>query len=155
MGTMSLSGYQRKRVWLNDGAGRFNDVAPAVGVTDTYDGRAVALADIDNNGTLDVLVANQKGPLLLYRNTVAPENRWIAFDLEGTRSNRSAIGARVRLHWSGGRQVQEVQGGSGFCAENQRRLHFGLGANARALKAEIRWPSGTTQTLSSPETGTV
>ena len=70
----SLSGYQNKRVWLNDGAGKFIDVAQAVGVTDTYDGRSVALADLWNRGVLDVVVANQKGPLLLYKNTVASEN---------------------------------------------------------------------------------
>ena len=93
----SLSGYQQKRVWLNDGAGQFKDVAQAVGATDTYDGRAVALADLCNDGVLDVVVANQRGPLLLYRNTVDPRNQWIEFDLEGTKSNRSAIGAEVTV----------------------------------------------------------
>ena len=67
----SLSGYQRKRVWVNDGAGRFVDVAQEVGARDTYDGRAVALADLSNRGTLDVLVANQRGPFLIYRNAVS------------------------------------------------------------------------------------
>lgn len=66
----SLSGYQRKRVWINDGFGRFTDVAQAVGATDVYDGRAVALADLSNRGVLDVIVANQRGPLLVYKNTV-------------------------------------------------------------------------------------
>ena len=65
----SLSGYQRKRVWLNDGLGRFTDVAQVVGARDTYDGRAVALADLGNRGVLDVIVANQRGPLLIYTNT--------------------------------------------------------------------------------------
>ncbi|HEY7708650.1 MAG TPA: VCBS repeat-containing protein, partial [Candidatus Entotheonella sp.] len=91
----SLSGYQPKHVWINDGAGQFFDVAQAVGVTDTYDGRAVALADLWNRGVLDVVVVNQKGPLLLYKNTVAPDHQWIAFALEGSVSNRSAIGAQV------------------------------------------------------------
>ena len=111
----SLSGYQNKRVWLNDGAGKFIDVAQAVGVTDTYDGRAVAFADLWNRGVLDVVVANQKGPLLVYKNTVAPENEWIEFELEGTASNRSAIGAKVTLFWNGQKQVQEVSGGSRIC----------------------------------------
>jgi len=100
----SLSGYQRKHVWLNDGAGHFTDVAQSVGVTDTYDGRAVALADLTNRGVLDVLVANQRGPFLVYRNTVAPGRHWIAFDLDGTVSNRSAIGARVEVRWQGQRR---------------------------------------------------
>jgi enediyne biosynthesis protein E4 len=146
----SLSGYQSKRVWLNDGAGKFVDVAQSVGVTDTYDGRSVALADLWNRGVLDVVVANQNGPLLLYRNTVAPENRWIEFELHGTASNRSAIGAQVTLFWNGQRQVQEVSGGSGFAAQNDRRLHFGLGRNPNIEKAVIRWPSGKSQTIDKP-----
>ena len=146
----SLSGYQTKRVWLNDGAGKFIDVAQSVGVTDTYDGRSVALADLWNRGVLDVVVANQKGPLLLYKNTVTPENEWIEFQLEGVRSNRSAIGAEVTLFFNGQKQVQTVSGGSGFSAQNERRLHFGLGKNPHVEKAVIRWPSGRIQTIESP-----
>jgi hypothetical protein len=146
----SLSGYQNKRVWLNDGAGRFVDVAQAVGATDVYDGRSVALADLWNRGVLDVVVANQNGPLLVYKNTVAPENEWIEFELEGTKSNHSAIGARVTLFWNGQQQAQEVSGGSGFAAQNDRRLHFGLGRNPNVDKAVIRWPSGKVQTIDRP-----
>ena len=112
MGTRSLAGYQQKKVWINDGAGRFIDVAPMVGAGDRHDGRAVALADLTGRGALDVIVANQRGPLLLYKNDVAPGRDWIAFDLQGScgarsrfRSggtgskctNRSAIGARVTV----------------------------------------------------------
>ena len=138
----SLSGYQQKKVWLNDGAGHFNEVAQAVGYTDTHDGRGVALVDLWNRGVLDVLVANQRGPLLVYKNTVPAESRWIDFELHGTRSNRSAIGAQVRLFWNGQEQLQEVSGGCGYSAQNQRRLHFGLGKSPRIEKAVIRWPSG-------------
>jgi hypothetical protein len=146
----SLSGYQRKRVWLNDGAGRFTDVAQVVGVTDVYDGRAVALADFSNRGVLDVIVANQRGPLLLYRNTVQPGRHWIDFELEGTAGNPSAIGARVDVRWNGQRQLQEVSGGSGFSAQNQRRLHYGLGAATTVDRVEIQWPSGRRQTIEQP-----
>jgi enediyne biosynthesis protein E4 len=146
----SLSGYQNKRVWLNDGAGKFIDVAQAVGATDTYDGRAVALADLWNRGVLDVVVANQNGPLLLYKNTVDPANQWIEFQLEGTASNRSAIGAKVTLYWNGQMQAQEVSGGTGFAAQNDRRLHFGLGKNPKIEKAVIRWPSSKVQTIDQP-----
>jgi hypothetical protein len=151
----SLSGYQPKRVWLNDGAGKFIEIAQAVGVNDVYDGRSVALADLWNRGVLDVVVANQRGPLLVYKNTVTPQNQWIEFELQGTRSNRSAIGAQVTLFWNGQRQVQEVSGGSGFCAQNQRRLHFGLGRNPQIEKAVIRWPSGRMQTLEKPAAGQI
>lgn len=146
----SLSGYQQKRVWISDGQGHFNEVAQMVGITDRYDGRSVALADFGNRGVLDVVVANQRAPLLLYKNKVTPGNHWIAFELEGSRSNRSAIGAQVRVHWNGQEQLQEVSGGSGFCAQNQRRLHFGLGKAGSMSRVEIRWPSGVKQTLESP-----
>ncbi len=115
---------------------------------------SVALVDLWNRGVLDVVVANQKGPLLIYKNTVTPDNQWIAFDLEGSASNRSAIGAEVRLFWNGQQQVQQVSGGSGFCAQNQRRLHFGLGKNPQIEKAEIRWPSGKVETIDKPAPGT-
>jgi enediyne biosynthesis protein E4 len=150
----SLSGYQRKRVWLNDGLGRFTEVAQAVGATDTFDGRAVALADLGNRGALDVIVANQRGPLLVYRNTVDPARHWIQFELECA-DKRSAIGARVEVSWNGGRQVQEVTAASGFSAQNQRRLHYGLGAATTVDRVVIRWPSGRLQTIERPPIDTL
>jgi hypothetical protein len=135
-----------------------------VGVSDRHDGRAVALADFQGRGALDVVVANQKGPLLLYRNDVARERHWIAFELEGgcrgdadprRCSNRSAIGAQVQVFWSGRRQLQEVSGGSGFSSQNDRRLHFGLGGTAVVDRVLIRWPSGKTQELTAPAAGRV
>ena len=146
----SLSGYQRKRLWLNDGLGRFTDVAQVVGARDTYDGRAVALADLGNRGVLDVIVANQKGPLLIYKNTVAPGRHWIQFELEGTVSNRDAIGAQVELQWKNRKQVQQVTTASGFSAQNQRRLHYGLGDANAVDRVVIRWPSGAEQTIANP-----
>lgn len=149
----SLGGYQQKKVWINDGKGRFTEVGQGVGVTDLHDGRSVALADFWNRGVLDAVVANHRGPLLLYKNTVAPDNQWIELELEGTRSNRSAIGAQVKIFWNGQQQVQEVMGGSGFCSQNQRRLHFGLGRNAHLEKVVVRWPSGKVQELPNLEIG--
>ncbi len=165
MGTRSLAGYQAKRVWVNDGAGRLVDVAQMVGVSDRHDGRAVALADFGNRGVLDVVVANQRGPLLLYRNDVAPGRGWVGFDLEGRCrpdtpagercSNRNAIGAQVTLYWQGQQQLQEVLGSSGFCAQNGRRLHFGLGSAGAVDRAVIRWPSGKMQEVATPSINTV
>jgi hypothetical protein len=151
----SLSGYQRKRVWINDGLGRFTEVSQVVGASDTFDGRAVALADLANRGSLDVLVANQRGPLLVYRNTVTSQRHWIQFELEGTRSNRSAIGARVEVQWAGGKQVQEVMAASGFSAQNQRRLHFGLGSHVTVDRVVITWPSGEAVTIERPAVDTL
>ncbi len=155
MNGRSLSGYQQKRVWINDGAGKFIDVAQAVGVTDMLDGRSVAFVDLWNRGVLDVVVANQRGPLLVYKNAVAQENNWIGFSLDGTTSNRSGIGGQVRVYGNGRQQVQDVSGGSGFCSQNQRPLHFGLGKNAQVEKVVIRWPSGKMQTITAPVTGKV
>ena len=84
-----------------------------------------------------------------------PENKWVAFELEGTKSNRSAIGAQVRVFWDGRQQLQEVHAGSGFSSQNQRRLHFGLGKAPKVEKVVIRWPSGRTVTLTDLELGKV
>ena len=151
MNNRSLSGYQTKRVWLNDGAGRFNDVAQAVGVTETLDGRGVAVADLWNRGVMDVIVANQRAALLIYKNHADAANKWLGLDLEGSASNRSAIGTQVTAYWNGQKQVKEVHGGIGFCAQNDRRIYFGFGKADKIDKIVIRWASGKTQTIESPE----
>ncbi len=151
----SLAGFQQKKVWLNDGAGKFNDVALSVGVSETFDGRAVAVADLWNRGVLDVILANQNAPVLIYKNTVSPENNWIDFELEGTGGNRSAIGTGVKVFWNGQNQIQTITGGIGFCSQNQRRLHFGLGKNSKPEKVEIRWSSGKIQIVEKPEVNKV
>lgn len=148
IGSASLSGFERSRVLLR--RGEFIDVADAAGVTDRLDGRGIAFADLHNRGVLDAIVANQNGPALVYRNTVSSGGHWIQFALEGRESNRSAIGAEVIVEFGDARQKQVVTGGSGFAAQNQRRLHFGLGA-ATVSRATIRWPSGTLQVLEHPE----
>ncbi|QEL13525.1 CRTAC1 family protein [Limnoglobus roseus] len=168
IGDQSLAGYQQKCLCLNTGRD-FTDVAAAVGVEDTFDGRAVALADLFNRGVLDVVVANQNGPLLLYKNTVAPGRDWVQFELTGGArpdrepgwSNRSAVGAQVRLTWRQGtngppqEQLQVVTAGDGYASQGMFRLHFGLGSQARVEKAVITWPSGRTQTVAAPATGTL
>jgi hypothetical protein len=149
IGTASLSGYERSRVLLNRGTAGFVDVAEAAGVTDLLDGRSVAMADLFNRGTLDVVIANQNGRALLYRNALRVTGNaahWVEFKLIGTRSNRSAIGADVTVEFGAARQRQVVDGGMGFCSQNDRRLHFGLG-DQRLGRVTIRWPSGTEQVL--------
>jgi enediyne biosynthesis protein E4 len=150
----SLSGYQPKHAWLNKGGG-FVQVAAGVGVLDQYDGRAVVTADLWNRGVQDVIVANQNGPLLIYKNTVAPGNHWVQFELEGTPSNRTAIGAEARLFWDGKQQVQVVSGGDGYASQRQRRLHYGLGKTKEIDKVVIQWPSGRTQTIEHPRADTL
>lgn len=149
-GNASLSGYERSRVFINRGLGGWVDVAQRVGVTDTYDGRAVALADLTNRGALDVIVANQNQPAVLYRNRPDSTNHWIAFYLVGTRSNRSAIGAEVVVERAGSRIRRVVDGGMGFASQNDRRLHFGLGHAESVDRVVIHWPSGVQQVLTNP-----
>ncbi|HET7189333.1 MAG TPA: CRTAC1 family protein, partial [Gemmatimonadaceae bacterium] len=146
-GTSSLSGYERSRVYMNRGLAGWVDVAAKVGATDDYDGRAVALADLRNRGSVDVIVANQNQPAVLYEDVPDSTNHWVAFNLVGTRSNRSAIGAEVVIEASGLTQRRIVDGGMGFASQNDRRLHFGLGRREWVDRVVIHWPSGTEQVL--------
>ena len=146
----SLSGYEPSRVLVNQGRSRFVDAAASVGADDLLDGRAIAFADFRRVGALDVVVANQRGPLILYRNEVDPARAWIGFELAGTRGNRSAIGAEVTLIAGGSKQKQVVTAGSGFCAQNDLALHFGLGSS-RPERAIVRWPSGEEQEITDLE----
>ncbi|MEP7381494.1 MAG: CRTAC1 family protein [Gemmatimonadota bacterium] len=146
-GTASLSGYERSRVFLNRGLSGWADVAQSVGVTDRYDGRAVAMADFTNSGAMDVIVANQNQPTILYRDTPDSANHWVAFKLVGTRSNRSAIGAEVVVESGGAIQRRVVDGGMGFASQNDRRPHFGLGTREWVDRVVIHWPSGEQQVL--------
>ena len=155
MNGRTFSGYQANKIWLNDGAGRFREVSSAVGGTLELDSRSIAAADLDLNGTLDLIVANQNGPVKVYRNRVDEAHNWIAFDLEGTKSNKSAIGATVRLIWEGKQKIKEVSGGDAFSSQSQRAVHFGLEEMDSVDSVEIRWPSGTVQTLENPDINTV
>jgi len=149
-GNASLSGYERSRVYLNRGVAGWTDVAARVGAADTYDGRAVALADLGNRGAVDVIVANQNQPVTLYRTTPDSANHWVGFHLVGTRSNRSAIGAEVVVEAADLTQRRIVDGGMGFASQNDRRLHFGLGRREWVDRVVIHWPSGTEQVLQHP-----
>lgn len=145
----SLSGYQRTRVLRNLGtrSGRFMEVGEKVGIEDTYDGRAVSIADLDADGRVDVIIANQRGPLLIYHNESENSGSWVAFDLQGTRSNRDAIGAEIEVVYGERRSLQVLTSASGFASQNQMQLHFGLGTQPGPVQATIRWPSGMTTQL--------
>jgi hypothetical protein len=149
-GNASLSGYEPSRVYINRGVAGWVDVAKKVGATDLYDGRSVALADLSNRGAVDVIVANQNQPAVLYRDFPDSANHWIGFKLIGTHSNRSAIGAEVLIEAGDLRQRRVIDGGSGFASQNDRRLHFGLGAHEWIDRVVIQWPSGTQQVLARP-----
>jgi hypothetical protein len=135
---------QRKVVYRNLRDGRLEDVTERLGspVTDPRAGRGSAFGDYDNDGDVDVLVNNVNDAPDLYRLDNRSGHHWLTLRLVGTRSNRSAIGARVRSVAGGVAQVEEVRGGGSYISQNDLRVHFGLGAAARVERLEVRWPNG-------------
>ena len=133
-------------LFRNRGDGTFVEMGAEAGpgIEARHCSRGLALGDFDNDGDMDVLIMNVNEPPTLLRNDAPPENRWIKIRLEGTKSNRSAIGARVLARYSGKVQAQEVLSQSSFLSANDPRLHFGLGAAATA-DIEIHWPLGAVE----------
>jgi hypothetical protein len=141
---------QRKILYRNLRDGRFEDIAAKAGVAllEPQVSRGCAFGDFDNDGDLDVLVNNLDAAPSLLRNDGGNKNNWILIKCIGTRSNRSAIGARVTVVAGGRSQIDEVMSGSSYYSQNDLRLHFGLGQAKRVERLEIRWPSGKVESLS-------
>jgi len=135
-------------LFRNRGDGTFVEMGAEAGpgISDCHTGRGAAFGDFDNDGDIDVLIMNVNEPPSLLRNDAPPGNHWIKIRLEGTKSNRSAIGARVLAHYGAKVQVQEVLSGSSFISANDPRLHFGLGA-ATTVDIEVHWPLGLVEKL--------
>ncbi|MPZ20290.1 MAG: CRTAC1 family protein [Luteitalea sp.] len=140
---------QPKVLYRNLGDGRFRDVSASAGaaIRAANLGRGCAFGDFGNDGDLDVIVNNLDGPPTLLRNDGGNENHWISIKCVGTRSNRSAIGARVKVTSGERSQIAEVMSGSSYYSQNDLRLHFGLGRASKADLVEISWPSGEKETL--------
>ncbi|MDF1799691.1 MAG: CRTAC1 family protein [Planctomycetota bacterium] len=149
----SLSGYERTHVLLNrqrKGAA-FREVGESVGIDDRFDGRAVVLADLSGDGLLDVVVANQNGPLLYYRNATRSDAGWLEVRLEGHASGTNGYGAEVQLEHAGRKQLRVHTAASGFSAQNGPVVHFGLGTDPGPARVTVRWPSGEEQTIEALE----
>jgi enediyne biosynthesis protein E4 len=133
-----------KVLYRNLGNGTFQDISGTAGTAIRAENvaRGCAFGDFDNDGNLDVLVNNLDGPPSLFRNQGGTKNNWISIKCVGTRSNRSAIGARVSVKNASQRQIDEVMSGSSYYSQNDLRLHFGLGKATAAELVEINWPSG-------------
>ena len=142
MGNKSLSGYQRKRLFHNDHGQAFRDEAVRHGLDSDRDGRGIGIGDFDNDGRLDMVVANANAEPFLYHNQTPRSAHWIQFLLEGSRSNRGAVGAQIRIVAGGQKRLSLVNGGNGFAGQSTGRVHFGLGAADCVERVEIRWPSG-------------
>lgn len=142
----SWSGYERNVLFANNRDGTFSEVSGVVGMDFPEDGRSFALADLDHDGRLEVMVKNRNAPQLrILHNAMKEIGRSIAFRLRGTKSNRDALGAAVTVEAAGLRQTKYLQAGSGFLAQHSKELMFGVGAANGTLRATIRWPSGLSQ----------
>ena len=109
--------------------------------------RGAAFGDLFNTGLQDVVVNNMNGSPTLLHNCASPAGHSLVVQLAGTRSNRSAIGARVTVSVAGRRLIDEVRSGGSFCSQNDLRIHMGLGAHSRADRIEVAWPSGATEVI--------
>jgi len=136
-------------VFRNLGDGRFEELIEEAGsgISEPHASRGCAFGDFDNDGDMDVLVMNMNEPPSLLRNDVTSGGHWLKVLLTGVQSNRSAIGARVTTRYGNRRQAQEVLAQSSFYSTNDRRLHFGLGAEVTA-DLTIRWPNGKIEAIS-------
>jgi hypothetical protein len=139
--------YKGPRIlFRNKGNGTFERLQDEAGpaINSRHVSRGCAFGDFDNDGDLDIVVMNQNEPPSLLRNDAPQGNHWIKVRLEGTKSNRSAIGARVLVRYGKKVQAQEVLSQSSYVSCNDPRLHFGLGAEIRA-DIEVQWPSGAVE----------
>ena len=138
-----------KVVFRNMDGARFEDVSArsGPGALAPHSSRGVAFGDYDNDGDVDALVMNMNEPPSLLRNEYAGGNGWLEVKLAGTRSNRAGLGATVVVSVAGRRQARAVLSQTSYYSHDDLRLHFGLGANAKADQIEVRWPSGQVDVL--------
>ncbi len=137
-------------VFRNLGDGRFADASATAGADFGRPAphRGLAYGDLDNDGRIDLVVTALGAPAAVLRNVTENHNHWILFRLEGTRSNRMGLGARIRVTTPDGKvQFNEATTSTGYAASSDPRVHFGLGSFTEAREVEIRWPSGVRQSL--------
>jgi len=146
---------QAPQLFLNDGKGRFHDVAGQVGAgfASAKVARGVADGDFDRDGDLDLLITTNQGPALLYRNDVTNGNRSLRLRLVGTKSNRDAVGAVVRVTTREATQSRMVKTGSSYLSQSEMTLTFGLGQRDAADRVVIQWPSGAMQEFKNVKAG--
>ena len=146
---------QAPHLFLNQGNGVFRDVAAAVGAdfSKPIVGRGLAVCDFDRDGDVDLLITTNNGPAYLFRNDQSSGNRSLRFRLAGTKSNRDAIGATVRIFHGGSSQSRLVKSGSSYLSQSELPVTFGVGRRDRVDRVVIAWPSGATQEFANVATG--
>ena len=139
-----------KLLHMNQKDGTFCDASDLAGpaLQQKQVSRGLAVGDLFNDGNVDVVVSNLDGGPLLLRNHGVPGRHWVSFELAGTKSNRLALNARIKVLAGGITQTDEIHSGGSYLSQNDLRLHFGLGAATKMDQVEIRWPSGATETFS-------
>ena len=146
----SGGGYREPKLFhLNQADGTFCDASELAGpaLQERRVSRGLAVGDLFNDGNVDVVVGDLDGaPMILKNHGIAGRN-WVSFDLAGSKSNRMAIGARIKVVAGGMAQTDEVHSGGSYLSQNDTRLHFGLGSAKKIDHVEIRWPSGAVETL--------
>ena len=135
---------QPPQLFRNRGGRRFEHVSASAGKDFNVPivARGAAHADYDRDGDLDILITTNHGPARLLRNDGGNRNNWIAVKVEGTKSNRSGLGAIIRLRSASGKQWQAVRSGSSYCSQSDLTQTFGLGADPEVQALEVEWPSG-------------
>lgn len=142
------SGYERNIFYANNRDGTFADVSAATGLDFIEDSRSFALADVDHDGRLELVLKNRNSPQLRVLKNVAKDlPPSLAFRLQGTTSNPDAVGASVTIENGSRTQRQTVRAGSGFLSQHSKEIFFGLGEHEGTVRAAIRWPSGLVQRL--------
>ncbi len=144
------AGYpQRKVLYRNQRDGTFKDITERVGgpLLEPTASRGCAFGDFDNDGDVDIVINPVNAAPVLLRTDSTSNNNWISIKTIGVKSNRTGIGARIKVITGNRTQVDEVRSGGSYYSQNDLRLHFGLGQAANVKTIEIRWPSGTVDTL--------
>jgi tetratricopeptide (TPR) repeat protein len=142
------SGFERNVFYANNRNGTFSDVSGVVGMDFVEDGRSFALADFDHDGRQELFLKNRNAPQLrMLKNGMEELPPSLVFCLQGTKSNRDAIGAEVTVETELGHQTRSLQAGSGFLSQHSKEVFFGLGESKGPVHASIRWPSGLVQNL--------
>jgi hypothetical protein len=133
----------------NTRRGLFVDVSAQSGAVfqQAWAGRGLATGDLDNDGRIDAVVTTNDGPAYVIRNETKTSNHWLTLKLRGRKSNRDGIGAVVKVVTAKGSQYATVSTANSYLSSSDKRVHFGLGVEARAQEIEIRWPSGVKQVL--------
>jgi hypothetical protein len=146
---------QAPHLFLNQGNGVFRDVAAAVGTDFSKPkvGRGLAVGDFDRDGDVDLVITTNNGPAYLFRNDQSSGNRSLRFRLAGTKSNRDAIGATVRIFHGGSSQSRLVKSGSSYLSQSELPVTFGVGRRDRVDRVVITWPTGATQEFTNVATG--